>query len=260
MKKLMLMSTALLWCVGNLYAQEYKVKLGNSKDRKVAIEMFGSNVKIEGHNGDEVIIQGPASSEVTPERAKGLKPIYNTAVDNSGMGLAVNQENGVLKIEKASRKNATYTIRVPRKAAILYEQMNWSGGANISVSNMDGDIEIKTNNGNIDLNNVAGPIVANSTSGEVNVTFSALNQEKPTAISTISGEIDVTLPANAKTNLHLRSINGEMYTDFDLGLKTSKEGMSRVGGGNNIDGTTNGGGVDMQLKTISSNIYIRKQK
>ena len=252
----MLVSTTLLWCIGNLYAQEYKVKLGNSK---VAIEMAGSSIKIEGYNGDEVIIQG-AGMEAPPERAKGLKPIYNTAVDNTGLGLSVNQVNGVLKIEKASRKNVTYTIRVPKKAAVLYEQVNWSGGATISVSNTEGDIEIKTNNGDIKLNNVTGPIVANTTSGEIDVVFSALNQEKPTAISTISGEIDVTLPASAKANLHLRSINGEMYTDFDLGMKSSKDGLSKVGGGNNIEGAINGGGVEIQLKTISSNIYIRKQK
>jgi hypothetical protein len=50
-----------------------------------------------------------------------------------------------------------------------------------------------------------------------------------------------------------------MYTDFDLGLN-KKDGMTRMGGGHSINGTTNGGGVDLQLKTISSDIYIRKQK
>ena len=259
MKKLVLVSTTLLWCVGNLFAQEFKVKLDNSKDKKVTIEMEGSHVKIEGYNGDEVIIQG-GSVEKTPERAKGLKPLYNSTVDNTGIGLAVTQENGGLKIEKASRKSGTYVIRMPKKVAILYQQMNWQGGSNINISNMDGDIEAKTNNGDIDLKNVTGPVVANSISGEISVVYANLSQEKPTALSTISGEIDVTLPANAKTNLNLRSINGEMYTDFDLGMKTSKDGLSKVAGGNNVTGTTNGGGVEIQLKTISSNIYVRKQK
>ena len=59
--------------------------------------------------------------------------------------------------------------------------------------------------------------------------------------------------------MKLRSINGEMYTDFDLGSKSNKDGLSKVGGGTNIEGTTNGGGVEVQLNTISSNIYIRKK-
>ncbi|MNL76934.1 hypothetical protein D3C87_2029860 [compost metagenome] len=51
-----------------------------------------------------------------------------------------------------------------------------------------------------------------------------------------------------------------MYTDFDLGTKSTKDGMSKVGGMANVDGAINGGGVEMTLNTISSNIYIRKQK
>ena len=241
------------------FAQEYKTNLANSKDRKVTIEMAGGDIKIEGHNSDDVIIQTSSAFEAIPERAKGLKPMYYNAVDNSGIGLSVTSENGGLKIEKATRKEVKYTIKLPRKVAVLFQETNWQG-SNITVSNMDGDLEIKTNGANINLNNVTGPIVANTISGEVNVVYATLNQEKPTAISSISGEIDVSLPASAKSNLNLRSITGEMFTDFDLGVKNTKNGMTKVGGNNNIEGNINGGGVEIQLKTISSNIYIRKQK
>ncbi len=259
MKKRLLLSVGALLCLTTAYAQEYKTKLANAKDRKVIIEMAGADIKIEGHNSDEVIIQASSGYEAPPERAKGLKPLYNTAVDNTGIGLAVTPESGGLRIEKAARKDIKYTIRLPRKVAVLYQQANWQGSG-IAISNMDGDLEVRTNNADIDLTNVTGPVVANSTSGEVKVIYSSLSQEKPTAISTISGAVDITLPASAKSNLKLRSISGEMYTDFDLGLKNTKDGMSKVGGGSNIEGTTNGGGVDIQLNTISSNIYIRKQK
>ncbi len=148
---------------------------------------------------------------------------------------------------------------MPKKVAILFRQINWRNGA-VTISNMDGDLEVRTTNSPITLKSVTGPVVANTTNGEVNVFFTNLSQEKPTSITTISGAVDVTLPANAKANMKLRSINGEMYTDFDLGLKSTKEGLSRVGGGNHIEGTANGGGVEIQLNTISSNIYIRKQK
>ncbi|GAB3781154.1 hypothetical protein GCM10028818_34680 [Spirosoma horti] len=259
MNRIILLSASLLWGLTTLQAQEYKTKLANAKDRKVTIEMDATSLKIEGHNSDDVIILASSGYEAPPERAKGLKPIYNTNVDNSGIGLAVTTENGGLRIEKATRKQIKYTIKLPRKVALLYQEVNWQG-SNVSITNMDGDLEIKTNNASIDLNNVTGPIVANTINGEVKIVYSTLSQEKPTAISTINGPVDITLPANAKANLKLRSINGEMYTDFDLGVKTSKDGMSKVGGGHDIDGTTNGGGVEMQLKTISSNIYIRKQK
>ncbi|GAB3882213.1 DUF4097 family beta strand repeat-containing protein [Spirosoma agri] len=260
MKKLLLLSAGIVWGMTTAQAQEFKTKLANAKDRKVTIEMAAADIRIEGHNSDEVIIQATSGFEAPPERAKGLKPLYNNAVDNSGIGLAVTTEGNGLKIEKATRKSVKYTVRLPRKVAILFSQTNWQGGSDIKISNMDGDLEVRTLNADIDLTNVTGPVVANTTSGEIKVVFSALSQDKPTAISTISGPIDITLPASSKANMQLRSISGEMYTDFDLGMKTTKDGMSKVGGGQNIEGTANGGGVEMQLKTINSNIYIRKQK
>lgn len=255
-KKLLIISFLLSTVAAQ--AQEYKTKLTNSKDHKVALEIDAGDIKIEGHNSDEVVIQA-SGYEAPPEQAKGLKPLYNSATDNTGIGLSVTTDNGVLKLEKATRKSIKYTIRLPRKVAILFEQTNWQP-SNLSISNMDGDLELRTNNGSIDLMNVTGPIVANSTNGEIKVVYSTLSQEKPTAISTINGPIDISMPGNSKANLKLRSIQGEMYTDFDLGIKSTKDGMSRVAGGNHIDGTANGGGVEIQLKTINSNIYIRKQK
>lgn len=258
MKKMLLLSATLGWCLSNACAQEYRTKLANNADRKVTIEIDAGPVKVEGHNGDEVIITA-SGYEAPPERAKGLKSLYSAAVDNSGIGLAVTPTNGGLTIEKATRKDITYTIRLPRKVGVLYQQTNWRGGS-LSISNMDGDLELRTTNANIDLNNVTGPVVANSTSGEINVVYGNISQQKPTAISTVSGEVDVTLPASAKTNLQLRSVTGEMYTDFDLAVKNEKDGMKKVGGGNHIDGATNGGGVAVKLTTVSGNIYLRKQK
>jgi hypothetical protein len=257
MKKNILIAACLLLTAVYAQAQEFKSKLANNKDSKVAIELDADNIKIEGHAGDEVIIRG-GSTEPIPEQAKGLKPLYNTNVDNTGLGVAVNLEGGVLRIEKASRKSAKYTILVPNKASIMFTQINFQGSA-VSLSNIDGDLELKTNNADIKLNNVTGPIVANSISGKLTAVFSSLNQSTPSSISLISGDLDITLPAAAKATLTMKSITGEIYTDLDLNLKSGKDGMSRVGGGHNITGNLNGGGVNLQLNTISSNIYVRKK-
>jgi hypothetical protein len=66
------------------------------------------------------------------------------------------------------------------------------------------------------------------------------------------------LPANAKTNLKMGTHNGEVYTDFDVDIK-NKGDLKKVGG-NTIEGTTNGGGVQLTISTINSDIYLRKKK
>ena len=69
----------------------------------------------------------------------------------------------------------------------------------------------------------------------------------------------MTLPANTKANLVLKSVTGEIYTDFDINF-SEKEGhkMKRVGG-SNLRGSINGGGVEIALNTISDDIYLRKK-
>jgi hypothetical protein len=237
----------------------YKTKLGTGKDKQVLIQMFGSEVRVVGHSSDEVVIETKNYS-APPARAQGLKPLYNQAEDNTNLGLSVTKDNNILKITKASRQGGHYTIRVPRNASVIYRETNWNGG-NFTLSDVDGEVEIKLNNASATLTNVSGPVVANTTNGSINIKFSRLDQGKPSALSTINGAIDITLPAATKADFKLKSIQGEIYTDFDLNLpRDTKSDLPKVAGGNTIAGKVNGGGVEMNIRTINSDIFIRKNK
>lgn len=237
--------------------KEYKVKFPSAKDRKVVFEMDKSRVKIEGYNGDEMVIVAENYNPPS-KRAEGLRPLYNTAVDNSGIGLSVTTENNVVKVTKASRRDGRYTIRVPQKTAVLYEEVDWHGNG-LTISDLEGDIEVRLNNSGAELKNVSGPVTANTTNGSLVVVFSNLNTNKPSSLHAVNGLIDVALPANTKANYKLHTVNGEIYTDFDVEIK-DKDGMKKVAGGNTIEGTTNGGGVSMNISTVNSEIYLRKKK
>ncbi|MFB9863203.1 DUF4097 family beta strand repeat-containing protein [Rufibacter immobilis] len=240
--------------------RNYKIKLGNGKEKQVQLSMFNSDVEIIGHTSDEVVIE-TRDYNAPPQRAEGLKPLYNQMEDNTSLGLSVEKRGDILTIAKASRSDAKYTIRVPRNASILYKETNWTGG-DLRISDLDGEIEARLNNAEATFTNVSGPVVANTTAGMLKVVFSSLAQSKPSALSSVAGEIDITLPANTKANFKLKSLQGEVYTDFNMDLK--KEGkedyMNLIGGGGNIDGKTNGGGVEMSVQSISSDIFIRKKK
>jgi len=236
----------------------YKIKLGNSKDKQVIINMANSGVQVIGHNSDEVIIETNTFNS-PPARADGLKSLYSLE-DNTGMGLSVEKENNTLKITKASRAGSQYTIKVPKNASVVYRETSWTG-SDFNLKDVAGEVEIKLNNASANLINVSGPVVVNSTNGKINIKFSSLNQAKPSAISTINGSIELTLPATTKANFKLRSMQGEIYSDFDMNLKKETKGdIPMIGGGNTIEGKTNGGGVEMSVYTINSEIFIRKNK
>jgi len=70
---------------------------------------------------------------------------------------------------------------------------------------------------------------------------------------TISGFIDMAVPASRKADFQLSTITGTVYSDIlDNGSGKTKKHT------NDISGQYNGGGKPVNLKTISGDIYLRK--
>ena len=122
---------------------------------------------------------------------------------------------------------------------------------------MKNEIDIRTC-ASIDLKGVTGPLVLSTISGDITVNFAALNKDNPFSISDISGDIDVAIPSAAAVNLKMKTVTGNMYTDFDLPVSKDND-MKRVGGAT-VEFPLNGGGVEFNLISVSGNIYLRKAK
>ena len=243
-----------------LRAQEFKMKFSSSTNRKVVLDMRGSDVTVEGYDGDEVLIHGSGGYEAPPAQANGLRAVYSggSTTDNTRLGLSVTQvADNTIHIAKAGHSDGHYTVRLPRQTDLSFAQNGWGGSDDLTIRDLAGRIEVKLNSGDLHLLNVSGPVVANTVSGDIQVKFSA-TPTQPSAITSVSGDVDVTLPTSAKVSLSLRSISGEIYTDFDLNLGGGN-GLSHVGG-QTVEGRANGGGTTFSLKTISGDIFVRKAK
>lgn len=243
------------------FAQEYKHKV--AANQTVKIQYHKAQIVVEGHKGNELVIQA-TNYEAPPERAKGLRSLYNSAVDNSGIGLSVKEQDGVLVIKEASQHGADYVIRVPEGARLSIEQMNWGGGGEIRVKGMRNELEVKSKNAEVQLLDVTGPVIANSTSGNIMVRFSEFSQAGPSSISSVASDVDVSLPANAKAAFVMSSVAGEIYTDLELQMQNNggkEASMTNLGGGGNntIRANYNGGGASLTIRTTSNNIYVRKR-
>ncbi|WP_017730282.1 DUF4097 family beta strand repeat-containing protein [Nafulsella turpanensis] len=255
MKRLLILS-CLLAVLLPAYAQEYSKALGNNQ--RIILLLNKSEVKVEGYDGKEIKITA-LDYEKPPERAAGLRPLYNSAQDNTGIGISVTEEKGDVVIREASNQGGEYILKLPKNARLSVEQLNWNG-LEINVQDMKNEVEVQAKNADIRLTGVQGPIIANSTSGEIEIIYSALAPNSVNMISTVASDVDVTMPKGAKADFVLQSVTGEIYTDMDIKLKREKEDgeMRLVGGGQTIEGSTNGGGPEVGIKTISSNIYLRK--
>jgi hypothetical protein len=241
-------------------SSKVKIPVNAAQVKKIMVKDLLGGIVVKGVQGNEISIEVQGYSK-PPKRADGLKPVYGTAcVDNTGIGIAANESAGILTLCGASRgsRDAKYTMYIPRSIAVSIEYQSPFANDDIEISDMEGEIEVATLTANIKCHNVTGPLVLSSTSGDAEVTVSKLNQSSPTSIMLTSGDLDLTLPASTPANLYMNSISGEIYTDFELSMKSKKDKLQRIGGGD-IVCTLNNWGVKVKLNCISGNIYLRKK-
>src|SRR5262249_27298359 len=144
-------------------------------------------------------------------------------------------------------------IKVPISTALVLQTVN---DGDIVIRNVKGEIEAENTNGRVTLTKVSGPVVAHALNGDVVATLVGLDASRPRSVSSMNGDIDVSLPADAKADIQVRSDNGEIYTDFDLKLESrtqptddqpGRRGKHRWGYETGMFGTLNGGGPTLRF-------------
>jgi len=240
---------------------EYTPKV---KNRVEIINMTGE-ISIKNAPGAAIIVESDFDME-RPERAEGLK-LLGAMEDNTDLGINVSEENGVVTISGATRqvRDFEYTISIPEGIDLSLDYSSPFANGDIEVDSYKGSLEITTLSANIALTNCTGPFTVNSVSGNVEVVFSSINQDEPTSLASVSGFVDVTIPAGEKATIEVSNITGNVYNNLDLKGKAKAKDDGRalgLGAIKHNDGnsyTLNGGGQKLFLNSVSGNIYLRKK-
>lgn len=212
-----------------------------------------SDITLRTHSSNELLIKSGPSVE-TPEKAKGLKLVGEGGTDNTSVGFSVIQDGNTLIVTNL-RKSEGAEIYLPKNQNISAKS-TWNG--DIEIDGFAGEIEADAQlNGSVKILNVNGPVTANTLNGELTVEFGTVKQGSPISLYSTNGAVDVSLPGNTPANLSMSTINGNVYTDFDVKLN-EKDGLKSVLG-RKISATINNGGVDITLKSTNGNMYLRKK-
>jgi len=229
----------------------------------VRVSTLNGSVTIKAANRRDVLIE----TQSRDDRSRGVR----APADRSGLrklqptgGFEAVEENNQMVISSNGNQSVELVITVPTRTNL---KVTGTNGGPITVEGVDGDIEVTNTNNSIALTNVAGSVVANSTNGNVKAVVTRVTEAKPMAFTSFNGNVDVTLPAALKATFKLRSDNGDVYTDFDLQLKTETatspntqrvNGRLRIEVNKSLTGTLNGGGPEVELRTFNGQVYLRK--
>lgn len=203
------------------------------------------------------------AKEEKDKKIAGMKRL-----SGSSSGLEVEEDNNVVTISTESWKAATdLDIQVPVGSSL---EIRSSMDGAVVVEGVNGEIDINNINGPVTVTNVSGNTLVHTVNGDVTVVLTRVAAGKPLSFSTMNGDIDVTLPADIKANLKMKSDQGEIYSDFDINMTRqpaqtepspkTEQGKYRITFDKSLYGMVNGGGPEVSFNTFRGDIYIRKKK
>ena len=235
-----------------------------SKPGSLDLSIMNGTIKVTGYSGKEVIINVSTDQKKYDEEddsRDGLKRIPNNSI-----GITAREENNTIRIGSSnSTKSVRLELQVPKNFNLKIRDIN---DGDITVENVNGNMDIGHVNGGISLIDISGAAVVNTTNGDVKVSFVKVTPDTPMAFSSFNGDVDVTFPADMKGNVKMKSDHGEIYTDFDMNISKTppkvenkqESGEYKISMEAWVNGTINNGGPLLTFKTFNGDILLRKRK
>jgi hypothetical protein len=243
-----------------------------SRPVMLKVGLISGSITVKGASVKEVTVEARVrdteDEEEKADRPRGLKRIPNNST-----GLTVEEDDNVVTVSTGMRnglRTTDLTLRVPTNCSMHLSTVN---DGNIEVENVNGDLEVNCTNGSVKLTGISGSAVAHALNEDLTASFVKVNPQKSMSFSSLNGKIDVTLPADLKASVYLKSDQGEIYSDFDMKVLTEnispssrveenkgKKGKFRVSVEKAVRASINGGGPELQFTNFNGDIYIRKGK
>ena len=158
---------------------------------------------------------------------------------------------------------ATYdfTLQVPENTDLVLKTVN---DGDITVKNVTGDFTVRNVNGRIELLDIAGPVSCKTVNGRIRAEF---REDPPAACTfvTVNGDLDVRFSDKLAADFQLKTLNGEIYTDFPTAtyLPAKPDVAHSRGKGRYIyrshrsQGVRIGaGGPEIRMETVNGDIVI----
>lgn len=224
------------------------------------IDILSARIEVVGEERKDVSL----AVTLTGGRRKIVTPSGARTLAGGGAGLEIHERDNRVSIESDGPPDRiTIVARVPRRAKL---DLSTTNDGEIIVRDIVGDLQLENVNGPITATNVNGSVIAESVNAPIIVGLAAVAPGGATSVSSLNGDITLILPANAKTELHLDSGQGEIVSDFELDVKPSKPLIERNEGRGGVSvrmenvvvANINGGGPVIRVKTLNGDIKLSK--
>jgi hypothetical protein len=206
----------------------------------------------------EVSIEAGERVIVTPSGPQSLS--------NAGYAFEIDERDNQISVDTDWRNNKVVLVaRIPKMADLeigtIYDSV-------IIVNNVSGDLELSNVNGPITATGITGSVIAESVNDAIDLTFVSFDNAKASSLETVNGELSIRLPAGAGAEIHLDTSQGEIFSDFEVDVQSSKPTVERDEEHGGVEvriesviiANINGGGPIIRMISLNGDLNILKAK
>src|SRR5712691_4862083 len=226
---------------------------------------IGKDMSRMRHVSIAYTIQVPRDTEVSATVASGAQTIRGVRGP-----VKVQAASGTIRVEKIERDVQLTTASGSVSATDIGNDVRVSSASgSVNVSNTKGDVRVNALSGVIRISNPGGRIEADTASGEVEIQGAARDvkahaasgrvsvQGNPGAdsyweLKTVSGTVQLSVPASANLHLSAEAVSGEIRTDIPIVIEEQGKHSLRAHMGS--------GGGRADVHTVSGEIRVSGTK
>ena len=216
----------------------------------------GNNVILDSNGGGIVLKEVRATGSITTQTDFG-----NTSFENgSSNSLSIDSNNGAVSLIKVrvskeiKIEDEFGEIDLEQAFAASYD-LHTNGGS-ITISGAKGKLKARTDFGGIKIEN-AESVTLDLETNNGTVEFSGSLGIGPHMVNSEFGEVDLTLPADSKLSVNLKTEFGNIQSD--LPITVTLNGTSNSSG-DQIVGSINSGGEQLTVQTNNGSVNINAGK
>ena len=140
-----------------------------------------------------------------------------------------------------------YMVTVPRKA--ILESVELVNGS-LDIEGVEGSVKASSINGRVRARGLTGDARLSTVNGELQATFTQLDESKPINLASVNGSVTLIIPSNANASIRAGTVHGSISSDFGLKVKHGEYV------GHSMEGQIGTGGPRIKLGNVNGQIRV----
>jgi hypothetical protein len=252
-----LIVSGLMILAASALGQDYTRTFQLETDASININNVSGHIVVTGYDGTAIVVSGRKTG-----RDQELVQIDDRST--------ANRVDVRVKYPEQCNCDASvdFDVKVPRGIRYTYESISTVSG-HVSVTDVTGDLRARSVSGEVRVKSVrgatnassvsgrvavddaVGSVNAKSTSGSVNVVITQLQGVEAMDFSSVSGGVEVKMPANLDASVEMSVMSGGIKTDFPLNIEEKGHGL-----GKRATGTVGAGNRRLKLSSVSGSVSL----